>query len=73
MLNLEQHPQLFDGESLIHKALGQRYQYLVQMNDRKYCIIDRFREETKVLELWPIHIIIKWDTCSIVAHLLMIS
>ncbi len=51
LLNLKQHPQLFDGESLIHKTLGQRNQYLVQVKDHKFHITNWFQEEIKVLEL----------------------
>ncbi len=51
LLNLEQNPQLFNKESLIHKAPSQQDQYLVQVKDHKFHIIDQFQEETKVLEL----------------------
>jgi hypothetical protein len=39
----------------------------------QFRIIDWFKEETKVLELGLVHIVIKWDTCSITVHLLMID
>ncbi len=45
---------------------------MVQVNDHKYYILDRFQEETKVLELWFTHISSK-DTYSIDVHLLMIG
>ncbi len=73
MLNLEQDQRLFNKKPHTNKAPSQQDQYLVQVNDRKYNIIDQFQEETKVLELGPIHIVIEWDICSIVTHLLMIG
>jgi len=51
MLNHEQHPQLFDQELHIHEAPSLLDQYLVQVKDHKFHIINRFQEETKVLEL----------------------
>ncbi len=38
-MNLKKHPQLFDMESLIQRALDQRDQYLIQVNEHKYITI----------------------------------
>ncbi len=51
LLNRQQHPQLMDMELFIHKAHGQRNQYMVQVKDHKFHIIDWFQEETKVVDL----------------------
>jgi hypothetical protein len=51
MLNLKQHPRLFDKKPHINKTLNQSYHYLVKVKDQKFHIIDQFQEETKVLEL----------------------
>jgi hypothetical protein len=73
MLNLEQDQQLFDKKQHTNKAPSQWGQYLVMVKDHEFHTIDWFQDETKVLELQPIHIVNKWDTCSTIAHLLMID
>ncbi len=59
MLNPEQDQQLFNKKPHINKAPSQQDQYLIKVKDHNYHTIDQFQEET--------------DTCSIVAHLLMIN
>jgi len=51
MLNLKQHPRLFNKKPHINETLSQSYQYLVKVKDDKFHIIDQFEEEIKVLEL----------------------
>ncbi len=51
MLNPKQDQRLFNKKPHTNKTPGQQDQCLVKVKNHKYHPIDRFQEETKVLEL----------------------